>query len=235
MTLSDGQRRAGVDIRLWRTAVVEGVVTDVRGEAVVGVVVHALRRVEAAGRASLISAAPVFGVTDDRGAYRMVGLEPGTYVIGTAARRTTFPVEAVDLNDPAFSREASRITNELQSLGSRRQLTVGKHVIGSSTTGTMPLAPQKGQPLRVYPQGLHLATSRIGDAQEVTLVAGDSRDNVNIQIRAVGTITISGRSQQEQQEAPDDGWWRTGVPAGVSLHVASPCCLHHAPRPSRGL
>ena len=192
VTLADGQRRADVDIRVWRTASVEGVVTDERGEPVVGILIWPMKRVDMAGRASFASQAR-FGRTDDRGAYRVSGLQPGTYLIGMAGSHTTFPIDVVSASGAAFQNEAFRATGEIQPLGSARHLTVGKHVIGTQYSTMMPLPSQKGQPVRVYPQAFHPSATRIADAQEITLGAGESRDNVNLQVRSVATISISGR------------------------------------------
>ncbi|TAK17061.1 MAG: hypothetical protein EPO35_04020, partial [Acidobacteria bacterium] len=67
----------GLTIKMWRTAVVGGTVTDEFGEPVVGCLVNVVRRTWAAGR-------PRFEVvgtpaTDDRGVYRIANLTPGEY------------------------------------------------------------------------------------------------------------------------------------------------------------
>jgi hypothetical protein len=76
-TLENAERRTGLDIKLWKPAVLAGDVTDEAGEPVVDALVWAVRRRSIAGRQrmELVTATH----TDDRGAFRLSGLAPGEY------------------------------------------------------------------------------------------------------------------------------------------------------------
>ncbi|HWX39607.1 MAG TPA: hypothetical protein VN345_00530 [Blastocatellia bacterium] len=89
-----------VTIRMIKGGVITGKVTDSAGQPLVKAPVHAIRLRDdrgrpshAANRASLTSGASTSGAseTDDRGIYRVYGLEPGTYVVsaGGAEEMTT--------------------------------------------------------------------------------------------------------------------------------------------------
>jgi protocatechuate 3,4-dioxygenase beta subunit len=191
--LSDGQRRGQTDIRIWPTAAIEGVVLDEQGEPVVNTVVNAVRRVDLPGRPRY-SSTSLFARTDDRGAYRIAGLDPGSYLVLMSGSRTTFPVETLAPDESkSIQSEAFRVTNEIQALGGERHLTQGRFVLATpSSTATLP--PQvPGQPLRVYRQVVHPAHARMDQAEPIVLSAGETRRNVDLQIRAVPTISVSGR------------------------------------------
>ena len=82
VTLRDRQRLDRVDIGMWRGAVVTGTVTDQDGEPLEGLAMHVWGLRYWNGRR--ITEAPA-GVSvrrsDDRGQYRIHGLQPGTYYV----------------------------------------------------------------------------------------------------------------------------------------------------------
>jgi hypothetical protein len=82
VTVGDGQRLERVDVTMPRGSVVTGRIVDGGGEPIEGVSVQVWQRRYVAGRTVL---APPTGVrvrqSDDRGAYRLHGLLPGTYFI----------------------------------------------------------------------------------------------------------------------------------------------------------
>ncbi len=80
VTLRDRQRRDAVDVGLRHAAVLSGIVTDSDGEVMEGAAVHAWRLEYRGGRPTTESVGRVRR-TDDRGRYRIPGLEPGTYYV----------------------------------------------------------------------------------------------------------------------------------------------------------
>lgn len=85
IALLDKDQRTRVDFVLPRGSIVSGTVVDEYGEPVdeVGVWAFQLRRVE--GRTTPIPAG-LPRSTDDRGQYRLIGLDPGTYVVAAGTR-----------------------------------------------------------------------------------------------------------------------------------------------------
>jgi hypothetical protein len=85
IVLRDKEQRTRVDFALPRGSFVSGTVVDEHGEPVEGITVSALRLRRIEGRtATFSSALPV--QTDDRGQYRLIGLEPGSYIVAAMAR-----------------------------------------------------------------------------------------------------------------------------------------------------
>jgi hypothetical protein len=94
VTLRERQRLERADIRLWRGGVVTGTVTDADGEPLEGLAMHVWRLRFWSGR-RITEAATDVSVrrSDDRGQYRLHGLQPGTYYLVAA-------------NDPSASSRA---------------------------------------------------------------------------------------------------------------------------------
>jgi protocatechuate 3,4-dioxygenase beta subunit len=85
--LQDGQRALDVNLTLARGAAMTGVVYDEQGAPMPGVPVMAweVRTSLSAERTlDFAGAEPVTVVTDDRGVYRVFGLAPGDYTVGTS-------------------------------------------------------------------------------------------------------------------------------------------------------
>jgi uncharacterized protein (DUF2141 family) len=81
--LSDGQKFQA-QLQLPRGGVLTGTVLDENGEATPGTSVRAMRFVNQNGRRTLQSNGS--GTTDDRGIYRIYGLQPGNYVVCATPR-----------------------------------------------------------------------------------------------------------------------------------------------------
>ena len=79
IVLADGEWFSQADITIWPTLAIAGRVTDSYGDPLVGVFVRVLRRIVIGGAPRLAAAPPV--TTDDRGAYRVAGLDPGQYIV----------------------------------------------------------------------------------------------------------------------------------------------------------
>jgi len=85
---SQEQKVAGVQLRLWKGGVISGTIRDRGGEPVAGAAVRALKCLAGQRRRVFMSAATVR--SDDRGNYRLFGLEPGEYTV-TARREEDDP------------------------------------------------------------------------------------------------------------------------------------------------
>lgn len=79
LVLGSGARLTGVVLRLWRNAVVSGVVRDERGEPLAGVRVLGVAQTMSGGH--LMLRINQWSTSDDTGAYRLSSLTPGDYVI----------------------------------------------------------------------------------------------------------------------------------------------------------
>lgn len=84
-TLTDGERRAGVDIAMVKPAAILGTVLDDAGQPVVKLDVHAYRRSYAGGRPRYTAVGA--DATDDRGVFRIGRLPAGDYIVGVPVTR----------------------------------------------------------------------------------------------------------------------------------------------------
>ena len=96
-----GQQVREIDVRLPRGSVIAGRVYDESGEAIVRANVQALRYQYLQGEARL--AASGSAQTDDRGQFRIFGLNPGSYVVTAEARLDRPGGEDGRPPDPAFA------------------------------------------------------------------------------------------------------------------------------------
>ncbi|MBO0857558.1 MAG: carboxypeptidase regulatory-like domain-containing protein [Chloracidobacterium sp.] len=85
-TTGSGERRyyrpgENVHITLIRGGVITGRVTNAAGEPVIGIQVLAIRVRDADGRTARIQGGSSQRLTDDRGVYRIYGLQPGGYIV----------------------------------------------------------------------------------------------------------------------------------------------------------
>jgi hypothetical protein len=87
LQLDAGQHIKGIEFRMPRGSVVSGTVSDELGEPMPGINVRVLRYQYAQGVRELAPAGS--GQTDDRGIYRIWGLDPGEYFISAVAPNFT--------------------------------------------------------------------------------------------------------------------------------------------------
>lgn len=79
LALSAGQTVKDITFRLEQTAVIDGHVYDEDGDPLQGAAVQILRRTYMNGKRTMTTVNEI--MTDDRGAYRMFGIEPGHYYV----------------------------------------------------------------------------------------------------------------------------------------------------------
>src|SRR5688572_27839766 len=89
--LADGQKLQ-VHLQLPRGGVITGAVLDENGEAIPGTPVRALRYAMQSGTRVLQQGGT--GSTDDRGVYRIYGLQPGRYIVAATPRNNAAVDEA---------------------------------------------------------------------------------------------------------------------------------------------
>jgi hypothetical protein len=107
VAVAAGRAVTDLVIELHRGGTIAGRVVDRAGEPIVAGAVRAFRRSGGAGNELISNSARTMGVsagadvrteTDDRGQYRLIGVEPGEYVVGVVDRTTvTFAPESVRL------------------------------------------------------------------------------------------------------------------------------------------
>jgi len=85
VSLQKGQAVGSIDVTLARGGAIAGTIVDELGEPVQGATISALQLAVVAGRTRALRASTLGPYkTDDRGQYRLFGLQPGTYVVQVA-------------------------------------------------------------------------------------------------------------------------------------------------------
>src|SRR3954471_19537347 len=84
LQLADGQQLRGIDFRLPRGGVLAGHVFDEDGDAMPGAMVRVMRYQYQQGERRLVPAGTA--QTDDKGSYRVWGLNPGDYYVSAVTR-----------------------------------------------------------------------------------------------------------------------------------------------------
>jgi hypothetical protein len=88
LQLADGQQLGGIDFRLPRGSVIAGHLMDESGDPMPGISVQVMRYQYAQGNRQLVPAGTA--QTDDQGAYRVWGLNPGEYYVSAQGRNLNF-------------------------------------------------------------------------------------------------------------------------------------------------
>ena len=197
--LRENEAQAPIRLPIWEFASITGTVRDEAGEAVVGVQVRALRRQIVHGRFQFVSGA--FVTTDDRGEYRIDGLQPGRYTVLVASTQRSVPVMTLPpMSGPLTPTSTpAEIETQLMRNGISRAgiFGGGREVAGqlwsASRTSTMavPDPDDSGRTL-VYPTTFHPAARSVRQAAVLSVESGEHRPAVDLQMRLVPAGTVSG-------------------------------------------
>lgn len=168
-----GQRLDGLSVKLWRGAAVSGVIKDDTGALVPGIAVTAIPA--RAGGPSLMSLSNNPAFTDNRGEFRIFGLEPGTYLVSARPQSSgggasmTAPTEA----------QVDAVIAQVR----------GASLARPASTPSPPVpAPKPFDYAPVFYPG----TASIANAVPVTVVAGQDVFGLDFSLQRVPTSIIEG-------------------------------------------
>lgn len=170
--LKDEARLTDIRFVLRKRGSISGIVRDDTGGPVVGVEVLALRRLTQAGRPPSLTAA-VRGRTDDRGAYRLSGLDAGEYLI-CACNRDPIPFDG-----SLLITLAARPIDLLA--------VAGRAAVAGAGAVTLE-GPQRTLPPTFYPN-----TVLASRAERVTVGGGEDKAAVDIGMTTTTAARVSGR------------------------------------------
>ena len=211
LDLDDGQRVSDVKVRVFRYASVSGTVVDDLGEPAVGVTVRAYKRAVVGGK-RLLGTSGIATQTDDRGMYRLGMLMPGDYVIGVPTVQTSMPAGTNGplggLGPDVLSTMMSGSGSISLNFGAGSQVTSDPRFL-LSTSGA-PFSTDPSGKLLVYPSQYFPNTAAASQAENITLISGDDRSGVDMQLKLVPTSNVGGRLI-----GPD------GPASGFALHLVS--------------
>jgi len=200
--LAEDERTGDVQVRLFKPAAIGGTVLDDIGEPVVGVQIRAYRRSLVAGR-RLLTAAVGTATTDDRGVYRLANLIPGEYVVALQTQQSSMP-GSLHLDGPLAADLLATMTSGggsgMISLSSYGTLAAGDNRFTLQPNNSA-LAGPSG-PL-VYPSQYYPSSPDVSRATPVSLTSGEERSGIDLHLKLVPTITVSGRLMGPDGAAPN--------------------------------
>jgi hypothetical protein len=192
--LSDGERLEKLAISLPRGGVVTGTVVDENGEPAPGTQVRALRYVMRTGERALVFAGQ--DQTDDRGTYRIYGLQPGDYVLSAIPRNLS---PATDLRQMIVSQAAAlqETLGRAGPAGGRGGFVVENLTNIAASPGAQQaidqlLGSQEDAQAVGYAPVYYPGTTTPSAAATVTLGVADERSGIDFQLQLVSTATVSG-------------------------------------------
>jgi hypothetical protein len=195
--IAAGARVTGIEIRMWRYASIAGTVVDELGDPAVGTRVQAMRRTYVAGRARFADGPG--DVTDDRGVFRIT-LPPGDYVVRVPSTQTSVPAELMDAffggtplpaaTRMQVAREMGAIRSAIAPAGSSFAMRSGGQTFSLPAGSVTPSV--LGNAVVVYPTVYHPSANNLAQASIVTLRSGEERTGVDLEVRPVRGIAVSG-------------------------------------------
>lgn len=201
LQLNDAQHVTDHKLMLVRTASISGVIVDEAGEPMVGLQVRALRRDMPAGVARYTLTGN--GRTDDRGLYRIDGLVPGQFFVVAPQTQTTVPVTTAEKNADAMggmlganSPIVEALTGGMPNVMGSSGIRVGDQMwqpggMGPLGVGAVQPPPVNGR-VAAYQTTFYPGVTAVGQAGAITLRSGESKTNVDWQVRPTGVARISG-------------------------------------------
>ena len=192
--LTDGQKFAA-NLQLPRGSVITGTVVDEYGEPTPGTQVRVMRYVVQAGRRTLQQTGS--GATDDRGIYRVYGLQPGEYIV-SAVPRNAGP--AVDVGAAAGGARAGPRADRRRARRRGRRARArrrGPRCCRARCRGRRSRAPAT-RPC------IFRARSAPAQAGAVMLNLGEERTGVDFQLQRVAMARIDGIVVNSTGQATDN-------------------------------
>ena len=214
--LAEGQKLEKANITIPRGSVVTGVVIDENGEPSPGTSVRVMRFLMRTGERTLQQAGQ--DQTDDRGMYRIYGLQPGEYIISAAPRNMNIG----DLRQTILAEIETAVQQAQAARGGGPGGGAGGGAGGGGRAGARGAAPidvtqimngrgqqmldrasQLQQQLQQVEQEQAVAyapvyypgTTSPSGAASVTLGVGEERAGIDFQLQLVQTAKIEGRIQ----------------------------------------
>jgi hypothetical protein len=205
--IAEHERRASVDIQMWKHAVLSGTVVDEAGEPMVDIQVRAVRKVLVAGRRQMTFA----GVTrtDDRGVYRLAKLVPGDYSVFVPATVTSGPLTFGTSAPPEWMKTMTGDGTAPMAFEFSTGVAASSGSAVVSTLTGASAAPAADAPWMAVPPTFAGTIDSAG-AATFSLASGQERRGVDMQLRMVPTYAISGTLT-----APDE------PVANFALHLMS--------------
>ena len=195
IALADGQWFKDAKIELLPPSSITGRVFDEAGQPIVGAIVRAHVEVYVSGTRQVASS--VSATTDDRGMYRLAGLNAGSYVISVPSAQHSVPAASFQI-DPGFTPELPPAI----AVDAANRLVI--------LPMAPPSAPSAGGRPQIYPTTFYPNSRTLAEAANVAIKPAEDRTGVDMQLNPVLVVRVSGRL-----DGPAD------VIGGLSLRLMS--------------
>ena len=207
LQLDDNEKMGDATIRLFKYGSISGSLIDESGEAVVSMPVRAYRRILVAGRRVLTQTGGSVS-TDDRGIYRVGNLSPGEYVLVVPVTPVTVPAGA----QAGGSRTNLQATSQNISSGPP-MMGGGGQAIGpdprfvlqrfNGMSGEMMAAPDASGRILGFSTIYYPNAPVAAGADIIRIGSGEERNGVDITMRRVPTVSVSGSIMAPDGPAAD--------------------------------
>jgi uncharacterized protein (DUF2141 family) len=197
--LAEGQTIEKAFIALARGGVITGIVVDDNGEPSPGTQVRVMRFVMRSGERSVQQAG--LDTTDDRGMYRIYGLQPGEYLVSAIPRNQNLG----DLQQAVMSEVEALLAQAGAAGGGRGGRAGGLAGLGAAGTGggaqvlieraaelQQQLQVQEEQQSVAYAPVYYPGTASPSGATSVTIGPAEERPGVDFQLQLVATADVDG-------------------------------------------
>jgi hypothetical protein len=191
--LSDNAKPTLLTLRVWKFGSISGSVFDERGEPVVGVPVHALKRLSIGGVLVLRNDATA-AATDDRGIFQITNLPPGQYVVSVLASSVSVPATLAESISAAPNASARfQVTSALLPGGAGRAASDGLRLddFVLQRLGPSPVLSPNGR-VMAFSNTMYPGTVEPAAATIVTLGSGESRTGIDIPLQFTPAVRVAG-------------------------------------------
>jgi Carboxypeptidase regulatory-like domain len=182
--LEDGQRLT-IRLQIPKGGVISGTILDEHGEAVPGTQVRAFRYSMQSGVRTLQAAGN--DATDDRGIYRIYGLQLGDYLI-CATPRPSFPAGA----PPVLDRLQEAVAAMSPQPGAAGQVATTVLVDRLAAAANAQAEVTRDEPTTGYAPVYFPGTTMTSNATSVALNVGEERLGVDFQLQLVAMARVEG-------------------------------------------
>ena len=208
VALAEHEKKPNIDIVMWKYGVLSGTIVDESGEPLVDIEVRAVRHKLMSGIRRRVFAGSTR--TDDRGMYRIAGLIPADYNVFVPATVMSGAMTFSAGNAPEeWLRTMTGEGTAPMSFNFDTGVAArsGRSVVSSLTGVTTPPSPDT--PWLATPSSF-AGTSGVAGARLITLQSGQERGNIDMQLVASPTYSVSGTVL-----------FPNGSPANIALHLMS--------------
>jgi hypothetical protein len=180
--LSDGQRFEA-RLQIPKGGVITGTILDEQGEAIPGTPVRVLRYGMQSGVRTLQQAGS--GSTDDRGIYRVYGLQPGEYLVLATPRNLGATAQLEQLRTEVVALRERAAALSLQDAAQAR-LLLERANVGQGQLSDV------DEPATGYAPVYYPGTTVPASAASMVLNAGEERSGVDFQLQLVPIARVEG-------------------------------------------